>query len=518
MLKSHYDVVVIGSGHNGLVAACYLGMAGKSVLVIEQNDYLGGATTSQKVFPDYEANLSRYSYLVSLLPKKIIADLELNIQLKRRQTASYTPYSTGNEIGSVLLSNVSESGNQQQIRKLGANEYDGLRAIYAKQQLFTEKIWDSFLQPLQPKCYYQKQFQTTDEKEVWRYLVEKPIGHFIEDHLQNNILRGLVLTDAKIGVVSHAHDESLLQNRTYLYHVVGNKTGEWQVPVGGMGAVAGALLQKAAQNNVAFVTNAEFVSLHAGSPNHCVAFKHNGDVREVSTKFVLKNAALLPINHTPHAGDEGSVFKVNMLLHRLPKLKDSHVDATQAFAGTFHINESYNQLEQSYRETAAGLLPTHFPCEIYCHTLTDPSILSLDLMQRGFHTLTLFGLDAPYSLFTKNHADTKAAYLKGYLAALNSFLAEPIESCLATDRHGKPCIEAKSPLDLENELGLPQGNIFHNQLSWFWSEEPTSKATLWGVETDQERVFLAGSTAARGGAVSGIAGYAAAQKILGLAT
>ena len=518
MLKSHYDAVVIGSGHNGLVAACYLGMAGKSVLVIERNDYLGGATTSQRVFPDYDANLSRYSYLVSLLPQKIIADLGLDIQLKRRQTASYTPYSTGNKIDSLLLSNVSENDNQQQIKKLGAKEYDGLRAIYTKQQLFAKKIWDSFLQPLQPKSYYQKLFQTADEKEVWQYLTEKPIGHFIEDHLHSDVLRGLVLTDAKIGVVSHAHDESLLQNRTYLYHVVGNKTGEWQVPVGGMGAVAGALLQKAAQNNVEFMTNAEFVSLHAGSPNHSVAFKHNGEVREVSAKYVLKNAALLPADHAPSRSDEGSVFKVNMLLKRLPKLRDSQVDAEQAFAGTFHINESYSQLAQSYHETLSGKLPTHFPCEIYCHTLTDPSILSIDLAQRGFHTLTLFGLDAPYSLFTKNHADTKAAYLKGYLAALNGFLAEPIETCLATDRHGKPCIEAKSPLDLETELGLPQGNIFHNQLSWFWNENPATKAPLWGVETDQERVYLAGSTATRGGAVSGIAGYAAAQKILGLAT
>ena len=82
--KSKYDVVILGAGHNGLVAAAYLAGAGLSVLLLEKNDYIGGATTSQKVFPDYDAHLSRYSYLVSLFPEKIIRDLGLNLELRRR--------------------------------------------------------------------------------------------------------------------------------------------------------------------------------------------------------------------------------------------------------------------------------------------------------------------------------------------------------------------------------------------------------------------------------------------------
>src|SRR5438105_5390677 len=90
-IKNHYDVVILGAGHNGLVAASYLGGAGLSVLLLEKNDYIGGATTSQKVFPDYDARLSRYSYLVSLLPEKIIRDLGLRLDLRRRATGSFTP-------------------------------------------------------------------------------------------------------------------------------------------------------------------------------------------------------------------------------------------------------------------------------------------------------------------------------------------------------------------------------------------------------------------------------------------
>src|SRR4249920_2019891 len=91
-MKSQYDVVILGAGHNGLVAATYLGRAGLNVLLLEKNDYIGGATTSQKLFPDYDAWLSRYSYLVSLFPEQIIRDLGLDLELRRRTVASYTPY------------------------------------------------------------------------------------------------------------------------------------------------------------------------------------------------------------------------------------------------------------------------------------------------------------------------------------------------------------------------------------------------------------------------------------------
>src|SRR5204863_9149621 len=105
-MKTKYDVVVLGAGHNGLVAAAYLARAGLSVLILEKNDYIGGATTSQKVFPDYDARLSRYSYLVSLFPEKIIRDLGLNLELRRRATASFTSYGKDGRDDGLHLSNV----------------------------------------------------------------------------------------------------------------------------------------------------------------------------------------------------------------------------------------------------------------------------------------------------------------------------------------------------------------------------------------------------------------------------
>src|SRR6266581_4863837 len=114
-IKSHYDVVILGAGHNGLVAASYLGRAGLSVLLLEKNDYIGGATTSQKVFPDYDAVLSRYSYLVSLFPEKIIRDLGLNLELRRRATGSFTPYVKDGRHDGLLLNNVSDEVSRQSV-------------------------------------------------------------------------------------------------------------------------------------------------------------------------------------------------------------------------------------------------------------------------------------------------------------------------------------------------------------------------------------------------------------------
>src|SRR5213080_1886600 len=121
-IKSRYDVVILGAGHNGLVAASYLGRAGLSVLLLERNDYIGGATTSQKVFPDHDARLSRYSYLVSLFPEKIIRDLGLRLELRRRATGSFTPYIKSGQHRGLLLSNVNQQVGRRSMAELTGSD------------------------------------------------------------------------------------------------------------------------------------------------------------------------------------------------------------------------------------------------------------------------------------------------------------------------------------------------------------------------------------------------------------
>src|SRR2546421_9974244 len=289
-IKSRYDVVILGAGHNGLVAASYLGRAGLSVLLLEKNDYIGGATTSQKVFPDYDARLSRYSYLVSLLPEKIIRDLGLKLELRRRATGSFTPYIKSGRHDALLISNVDEAQSRRSIVDLTGSEaeFEQMQKFYNLSRVFAEQAWDTMLEPLVSKEDMKRQFDGDEvSREAWRSLAEEPLGRALERYLQNDLVRGLVLTDAKVGVFTHPHDPSLLQNRCFLYHLIGNKTGEWKVPVGGMGAVASELETSARKAGAEFLTNVDLEDVDLTKRD--VAFNIGGKNQRVGARFLLVN-------------------------------------------------------------------------------------------------------------------------------------------------------------------------------------------------------------------------------------
>ena len=325
-MKSKYDVVILGAGHNALVAASYLRRAGLSILVLEKNDYIGGATTSQKVFPDYDARLSRYAYLVSLFPEKIIRDLELKLELRRRATGSFTPYIKSGSHDGLLISNIDEALSRQSFIELTGTEaeFEQMKAFYNLARIFAEHTWGSMLEPLKSRDEIEHRF-TADaiSREAWRSLAEEPLGRAIERYLHNDLVRGLVLTDGKIGVFTNPHDPSLLQNRCFLYHLIGNKTGEWKVPVGGMGAVADELEQTARRAGAELLTSANLTRIDLS--NRTVQFETEGKQQTVDAKFLLVNFGRNVL--TKYSGekfqaeqvDEGSVFKINMLLRRLPK-------------------------------------------------------------------------------------------------------------------------------------------------------------------------------------------------------
>jgi len=248
----------------------------------------------------------------------------------------------------------------------------------------------------------------------------------------------------------------------------------------------------------------------------------------LKAKFVLANVSPTELEKltgikdvVPHATKaDGAQVKVNLLLKRLPKLKDQSLDPVAAFGGTFHINETFDQLQTAYEQASKGEIPNPLPCEIYCHSLTDPSILSKELQDQGAQTLTVFALHTPHSLLAgKDNDHMREALTRAVLDSLNSVLAEPIEDLLMLDENGKPCIEAKTTQDLVEALRLPGGNIFHGALEWPFAEDSddlSTAAAKWGVSTRQENLLVCGSGARRGGAVSGIAGHNAAMAVLEL--
>jgi phytoene dehydrogenase-like protein len=509
--SSRYDVVIAGGGHNGLVAAAYLAQAGRSVLVAERLRQAGGLATSAACFPGVDARLSRYAYLVSLLPQQIIDELRLDVELRPRRIASYTP--AGNR--GLLVDNGDPARSAASFAAVTGSDADwrAWQRFYRATTRLAGRIFPAMTQPLRTRAQLRA---LAGHDETWQALIEQPIGHTIEEKFTDDTVRGVVLTDALIGTFAAAGGPGLAQNRCFLYHVIGNGTGAWNVPVGGMGALTAALARAAVRAGAQIRTGAQVTAI---DPDGAVTIREDETEYTVGAGHVLANVApatlarLLGEPQAQAAQPEGAQLKINMVLARLPALRDPAVSPAAAFTGTFHVNEGYAALGAAYQQAASGIMPATPPCEAYCHSLTDPSILGDRLASAGVHTMTVFGLHMPARLFRADPAAASQRALAATLRSIDAVLAEPLAGCLLRDADGRPCLEVKSPADLEAETGLPGGHIFHGDLSWPFTDDPAAQGS-WGVETAYPRVLICGAGARRGGGVSGIGGHNAAMAIL----
>ncbi len=508
MSANDFDVVIVGGGHNGLVAACYLAKAGLKICILEKNESLGGATVSQKVFTDFDARLSRYSYLVSLLPDQIILDLGLDFEVLSRDVASFTPELVESENSGLLITTEPSEETEANFELLTGNleEYAAWQSFYGELHQMAQAIAPTLLKPLPSRS----ELRAIVGQPIWNDIMEAPLGEAIERRFKSDLVRGIVLTDGLIGTFADAHD--FAANRCFVYHLIGNGSGEWKVPRGGMGKLVAELTRLATELGVQIETNSQVIAIK----NNSAGFEIETETGPTyQSKYVLANCApqtLAKLAGTPMPESlDGSQVKINMLLKKLPRLK-SGIDPKLAFAGTFHFDERYTDLQLAYAQSAAGYIPDLIPAEMYCHTLTDDSILSPELNAAGYQTLTMFVMHTPANLFDQNHDQVKTEIKSKVIHQLNKYLLDPIEDCLALASDGSLCIEVKSPQEIEKEIGLPRGNIFHKDLSFPFRED--GEAASWGVETAIPNLFLCGAGAIRGGGVSGIPGHNAAAAVL----
>ena len=495
MTAAAHDAVVIGGGHNGLVAAAYLGRAGLDVLVLERLPQPGGAAISASPFSGHADRLSRYSYLVSLMPPRIAQELELGIELRTRAVSAYAPVAGG---GGLI---VDDPPTSERTIACFPSKADHAAWIdfYALCERFAERVFPTVLEPL----------RTSDDIEAlvgdiagaFELFAQRPLGESLRDWFDDGLVRGVVATDGLIGTFADLDDPGLAQTACFLWHLIG---GPWRVPVGGMGAVSRALVKAATDAGAVIRCGAEVVDVDPAAG--MVGWVEDGVEHSTTTDWIVEGRA-----PAPGSVADGCQTKVNMLLDRLPRLR-SGVPAQDAFAGTFRLWEHEDDLAHAYAQAAAGIVPEEPPAELYCHSLTDRSILAADAPEAR-NTLTVFGLHTPADLFREDNDRVRDTLVARYLDGLDEHLEDPIRDCLARDADGRPCIEAKSPLDLERDLRLPGGNIFHGVMGFPWANGAFDPGQ-WGAETEHERVFVAGASALRAGGVSGIGGHNAAMAIL----
>ncbi len=513
-----YDDIVVGAGHNGLTAAAVLARAGRRVLVLEAADHVGGAATSARVFPGVEADLSRYSYLVSLLPRSLAAELDLDLRLVRRRVSSYTPV-PGDPSRGLLVDDGDARATADSFRRVcgeGSPDPAAWAAFGERLGGLARAVFPTLTEPLREAAAVRG---LVGDDALFDALTTRPLGELVEATFADDTVRGVAATDGLIGTFDPLTGPGLAANVCFLYHVIGGGTGDWDVPVGGMGAVSGALARAAEAAGAQIRTSTPVTAVDPGGELATVHFEGGS----ATARSVLAGCAptvlddLLAAAGAPGVATEtdveGSQLKINMLLTRLPRLREERVAPEDAFAGTLHVNEGWSQLAAAHAAATRGELPDPLPCEVYCHTLSDPSILGPDLAASGAHTLTLFGLHTPARLFRADPEAGRAEAGAAALASLDSVLGEPIRDLLAPDAAGRPCIEVRTPVDLEADVGLPGGNIFHRTLQWPWAED-AADVGRWGVETAHPRVLLAGAGARRGGGVSGIPGHNAARAVL----
>ena len=251
-----YDVIIIGAGHNGLVAASYLAKAGQKVLMLETNNEVGGATTSEQVFEGVDARISRYSYLVSLLPDQILSDLDLKFETISRKISSYTPYlKNGNQAG-LLVKRVWDQSNVESFKSLTNTEVESKAwyEFYDQVSKFAKVVSPTLLKPLPTKSEIKSALA---DDQIWRMLIEQPLGKVLDERFEDDLVKGVILTDGLIGTFSSAYE--MQTNICFLYHLIGNGSGEWKVPKGGMGALVLELDKKARSLGVEIKVNSKVV-------------------------------------------------------------------------------------------------------------------------------------------------------------------------------------------------------------------------------------------------------------------
>src|SRR4051812_9705216 len=277
-MGARYDVIVIGGGHNSLVAAAYLARAGRRVLLLERLPALGGAAVSERAFEGHHARVSRYSYLVSLLPARIANDLGIRVELRERRVAAYAPE------GLLVDGDARSPRTADSFRRLTGSDEEHAQwmRFHAMAAAFARRVFPTLTEPLPSRDAMRRLVAAVPG--AWGAFAERPLGETLAERFSHGLVRGVISTDALIGTFARLDEPSLRQNRCFLWHVIG---GPWRVPVRGMGAITTELERVAVGADVELRNGAEVVHVDGGE----VTWAEEGREHTANAGVVLAGVA-----------------------------------------------------------------------------------------------------------------------------------------------------------------------------------------------------------------------------------
>jgi phytoene dehydrogenase-like protein len=472
------DAVVVGAGHNGLVAAAYLARAGLSVEVFERRELVGGACVTEELWPGVRA--SPGAYTLSLLRGRIIEELELGrhgLEVFPHDPYLFAPLPDGRKV-------VTWSDRRRTREQLGADwspaDAEGYLEFCRRWTAAADRSRPLMLEPPDRERWLEA---------VGEGILDGPIADEVA-LMPTEEVRVPFALQGCIGTLAGPYDPGTAFVGFYhdLGEAVPGRTGAWGFARGGMGAVTGALRSAAEEAGAVVHTEAPVAAIQTGDGGATgVAFD---DGREIEARVVLSNAdpvrtaALAGVDPPDGWAQPGPVVKVMLLLDGLPDFPSW--PGEEAWHGAIDIGFTMQELQQAAEDAKVGRAAAKPWIEAACQTAADPT-----LAPEGRHVASLFCQCFPVDVDAEAAADTAIARFAEVCPELPDRIVERL---------------VLGPKQLEERFGITGGHIFHGEML---SQRPGPRR-FGGVD----RLYLAGSGAHPGGAVTGAPGYNAARAVL----
>jgi phytoene dehydrogenase-like protein len=519
-VTGHADAVVVGGGHNGLVAAAYLARAGLDTVVCERRDLPGGAAVSEHPFgPDF--TVTSLSYVVSLLPPDLVRDLRLDQH--GYHVYPQGPYFAPRRDGRYLRLPDDPAQRRAEIGKfslLDADAYGAYEAHLAR----LGRVLGPLLHQIPPRLGSKRpadlarqarllaQLRSVDERaavDVTRLLTES-IADLAEGYFESDAMRGLLSVSGVIG--TWAGPRSAGTAYVMLHHHIGETA--WGFPRGGMGGVSGALARAARMFGAQLRTGAEVARIRTRDGRVTGVTLASGEAidapvvvttahPQISFLRLLEEAELPPDFVADIRGwrSRSGTVKINLALDRLPAFSSYPDPDPSVYGGTIVLAESLDDIENAFQQAVSGR-----PAELPFADICIPSVFDDSLAPAGQHVMSLFTQWVPCGYASAPHSDSLDAYADRVLARVEAVAPGFTDSVLHRQVIG--------PHQMQEEYGLVGGNIFHGELSLGQMFHARPAAGYADLRTPIRGLYQAGSATHGGGGVTGIPGRNVVRQVL----